>query len=103
MDLEVIKALSPWILGAFSAGASLVAIAVKRSFASKAEVEALRQEQEIIKSEVRSLPDHDEFHQLQLSIEGMRGDLKAINAALKPLQYINDLRLQNDLQEKESR
>ncbi|MDA0148841.1 DUF2730 family protein [Vibrio sp. LaRot3] len=102
MDLEVIKTITPWLLGGCSVGGSLVAWAIKRSFATKQEVEHLKQEQKLIKSQVDNLPSHDEFYELKISIEAMRGDLKAINAALQPLQHINNLRLENDLKDKES-
>lgn len=102
MDFEVIKTLSPWLLAGFSAGGSMVAFAVRGAFASKKEVEDLRKEQELLKAEVQGMPGHEELYELRLSIEGMRGDLKAISAALAPLQHINNLRLENDLKSKES-
>lgn len=102
MDLELVKTLTPWLLAAFSVGASLVMVAIKRSFATKKEVDELRQEQKLIRSEIERMPDSDEFHELRLSIEGMRGDLKVLNATLKPLEHIHNLRIENDLLGKES-
>lgn len=102
MDLEVFKVISPWLLAGFSAGGSIVALAVRSTFASKKEVEDLRREHTSLKSEVDKLPGHNDFYELKLAIEAMRGELKAISAALAPLQHINNLRLENDLKNKES-
>ena len=102
MDLEVIKTFTPWLLAGFSAGGSLVAWVIQRSFATQKELETIRQQQELLKSEINGLPKHHEFYELKLTIEAMRGDLKALNAALQPLQYISNLRLENDLKDKEN-
>ncbi|WP_083239595.1 DUF2730 family protein [Vibrio scophthalmi] len=101
MDLEVVKVISPWLLAGFSAGGSIVAIAVRGMFASKKEVDELRRDHAALKIQVEKLPGHDDFYELKLAIEAMRGDLKAMTAALKPLQHINNLRLEHDLKEKD--
>lgn len=102
MDLEVVRTFSPWVLAGFSAGTSLIALLVNRFFATKKEVEEIRQKQELLESQVENLPDRDDWHQVQLSIEGVRGELKVLNAQLQPLQHINNLRLENDIKEKEN-
>ncbi|PTP90103.1 MULTISPECIES: DUF2730 family protein [Vibrio] len=100
--IDAIRAFTPWVMWGIGIGGTFAAFAMKKTFAEKKEVETLRQEHEVLKSKVSGLPNHEEFYELKLSIEAMRGDLKALSAALQPLQHISNLRLENDLRDKET-
>ncbi|WP_064669048.1 DUF2730 family protein [Vibrio nigripulchritudo] len=100
--MELIKTLTPWVMSGMGLGGTFAIFAMKKTFAAKKDVAELQQEHELLKSTVKGLPNRDDWHQVQLTLEGVRGELKVLNAKLEPLQHISDLRLENDLKDKDT-
>ena len=53
-----------------------------------------------IEDEVKSLPTRDEVNALRLEMAEMRGDIKALHEALRPVNHVAQLLLEQRLNEK---
>ena len=53
-----------------------------------------------LEAKVSAMPTRDELNALRLDMSEMRGDLKALSAALKPVNHVAQLLLEQRLNEK---
>lgn len=107
MSVELLRAITPYILGLFTIVWGVIVFVINKTFASKKEASALRREQHRLtaqfnelKDKVDELPKHKDFSSLQLSIETLRGEIKEIRPQLKSLHKMSDLLIENELKER---
>ena len=104
MTLEEVRTYTPWALAVISVIWTVVLVVINKTFATKTEVSKVKEKQgelerkhDELAQKVELLPKHEDFASLQLSIEKLHGDIKAIQPQLKSLQRMSDLLIENEV------
>ena len=78
--------LSALVAFGFSIGTLLLA----KTYAKREDVTALERRVSLIESAIKSMPSQQDFHQLQIRLTEIHGDLKAIRPELRQLSRLHD-------------
>ncbi len=106
-DLDTFRAFWPVATLTLNLLFLLVVFALRKTFATKQELSAvkddhrqLKHSHEQLSKHVEAMPSAKEFEKLTVNLEGIRGDMKAIAATLKKNDHMLTLLLENELKEK---
>lgn len=75
-------------------------LSLRKVFVSQVQFDELKQSHQKLKSHVDNLPNKDDVNNLQLEMSETRGEMKEFRAALKPVDRLTQLLLEEKLKEK---
>ncbi len=107
LDLNTFRAVWPVATLAINLVFVIGVFALRKTFATKQELSGfkaehyrLKNEHEKLANQVKVMPASSDIERLNVSIEEMRGELKALGATLKKTDHMLTLLLENELKEK---
>lgn len=107
MTQEDIRTYWPIALAVVNLVFILAAFVLHKTFATKDDTNEIKQEQarlrqdfNLLESQVGQLPSATEVANLRVSMETLHGDIKEMRPQLKSLQRMSDLLLENELKER---
>ena len=71
---------------------------MRKTYASKVQVDGLETRMTTIENEVKQLPNKDDVHKLELTVNTVNGKLDAVSQQLMKLQRTTEMLLENELQ-----
>ena len=71
-------------------GFSVAMLLLAKTYAKREDVTALEYRVKLIESAIKSMPSQHDFHQLQIRLTEIHGDLKAIRPELRQLSRLHD-------------
>lgn len=98
--LDALKEYWSMIYSVLTIVGGLALFFFSKTYAKRDDVEVLKTQVRELQSNLESLPNRQELHNLQLEIANLSGDLKAVSPELRQLRHLSDLLLQNELKEK---
>ncbi len=81
-----------------SIGFYLLVWAIKKTYASKENVEGLNRRLTQLEGEIKQLPDKDDMHKLELTITTVNGKMDGLSQQMEKLQRTTEMLLENELQ-----
>ncbi|MEW8796922.1 DUF2730 family protein [Klebsiella michiganensis] len=100
MDWEVVKGNWAIIWALFMSGVNLVQLLLAKTYVKREELDLIRIRLQAMEVSITALPSQKEFHQLQLEMSQLRGDLRELGPAIRQVKHVSDLLLENELKEK---
>lgn len=98
--MDTIKIWWPIVATAMNFTFMLAGWALHKTFVKTEDFSKLKDSHTALLTRVEALPSHGEMSELRLSIEELRGEIKAIAPALRGLEHISNLLLENELKER---
>lgn len=94
MWLSIVREYVVPVLSAVVTAGGIFMTLMRRAFVPRENFGALRGRVEKIEGRLDSLPTREDVHQLNVEIITLRGDLKAVGAAMRSISHQNELLLE---------
>lgn len=99
MEVKVDWLLKYWplLLVVWTSVLSVLGFFLHRTYAKRDDHIALKNDVALIKQQITDFPSDKDIHQLDLKIEGLRGDIKGLQPDLIAVRKLADILLENEL------
>lgn len=94
MFITLVKEYAVPILSATATAGGIFMALMRKSFVSRETFERLHDRVEQVETRVTGLPTQEEVNRLNVEMETLRGDIKAVSATLKSVSHQNELLLE---------
>lgn len=95
--MEWLKNWYPLIVFLWSSFIGLLSFILHRTYAKRDDHIALKNDVNNLKKAIEELPSAKEIHALEIKIERLSGDIKAIEPSLLSVKHLSDILLENEL------
>lgn len=94
---DLIKDWWPMLWAVVISAVQIILILLSKTYARREELNEVKQEVQKLKSDVDALPASEYVHQLKVELAEVRGEIKELSAALKPVNHLAQLLLEQQL------
>lgn len=100
MDWEAIRGYWAIIWALFMSGVNVIQLLLAKTYVKREELELVRNRLQGLENSIAILPSQKDFHQLQLEMSNLRGELRELAPSIRQVSRISDLLLENELKDK---
>lgn len=100
MDWEVVKGNWAIIWALFMSGIQFVQLLLAKTYVKREELDLIRVRIQAIEASITAMPSQKEFHQLQLEMSNLRGELRELAPSIRQVSHLSNLLLENELKDK---